>query len=89
MGEHSVVEAKNRLSELIDRALKGEGVVITRHGRPVVELKPISAPAKPITSEAIDWLVERRVGKRMPRENAVALVRGMRDEWSGERLSRR
>ena len=81
MGEHSIVEAKNRLSQLIDRALKGEGVVITRHGRPVVELKPIVAPAKPITSQAIDWLTERRVGRRMPREDAAALVRRMRNEW--------
>ncbi|MBV8090628.1 MAG: hypothetical protein JO139_13850, partial [Alphaproteobacteria bacterium] len=34
----------------------GEGVVITRRGRPVVKLKPIVAPAQPITSQAIDWL---------------------------------
>jgi hypothetical protein len=27
MGNHSVAEAKNRLPELIDRALKGESVV--------------------------------------------------------------
>jgi prevent-host-death family protein len=81
MSQHSVVEAKNRLSELIDRALKGEGVVITRHGRPVVELKPISAPAKPLTPEALDWLTAHRVGQRMPRQDAAALVRRMRDEW--------
>src|SRR4051812_21984352 len=41
MSSHSVVEAKNKLSELIDRVLDGEGVVITRHGKPVVELKPV------------------------------------------------
>jgi len=81
MSQHSVVEAKNRLSELIDRALKGEGVVITRHGRPVVELRPISAPAKPLVREAIDWLAAHRVGQRMPRQDAAALVRRMRDEW--------
>jgi prevent-host-death family protein len=81
MGKHSVVEAKNQLSELIDRALRGEGVVITRHGRPVVELKPIAPPAKPVTPEAIDWLKERRVGRRMPREDAAVLVGRMRDEW--------
>jgi prevent-host-death family protein len=83
MGKHSVVEAKNKLSELIDRALKGEGVVITRHGQPVVELKPVSRPAKPITPEALDWLKARRVGRRMPRDDAATLVRRMRDE--GER----
>jgi prevent-host-death family protein len=81
MAKHSVVEAKNRLSELIDRALKGEGIVITRHGHPVVELRPISRSSKPITRDAIDWLVERRVGRRMPREDAAAAVRRLRDEW--------
>jgi prevent-host-death family protein len=74
MTTHSVVEAKNQLSELIDRALKGEGVVITRHGRPVVELRPILPAVGPITPEAMDWLVERRVGVT---------------SGNGERLSRR
>ena len=41
MSIHSVAEAKNQLSELIERALKGEEVVITRHGRPVVALRAI------------------------------------------------
>ena len=77
----NLYEAKNQLSELIDRALNGEGVVITRHGHPVVELKPILPPAGPITPEAIDWLRDRRVGRRMPREDAAALVRKMREEW--------
>ena len=81
MGKHSVVEAKNQLSELIDRALKGEGVVITRHGRPVVELKPIRPAAKPVTQETIDWLAKRRVGRRTPREDAATTLRRMRDEW--------
>jgi prevent-host-death family protein len=81
MAEHSVVEAKNKLSELIDRALNGEGVVITRHGRPVVELRPISPPKNPITPEAIDWIAKRRVGRRIPREDAVTAVRKIRDEW--------
>jgi len=30
MGKHSVADAKNNLSKLIDRALEGESVVITR-----------------------------------------------------------
>jgi prevent-host-death family protein len=81
MGKHSVVEAKNQLSELIDRALNGERVIITRHGRPVVELKPIMPAVEPITPEPVDWLAQRRVGRRMPREDAAALVRKMRDEW--------
>ena len=82
MGKHSVAEAKNNLSALIDRALEGEGVVITRHGHPVVELKPVSPAAKPITPEAVDWLAQRRVGRRVPREDSVTAVKKLRDEWA-------
>lgn len=82
MGQHSVAAAKNKLSELIDRALEGEGVVITRHGRPVVELTPIRPTPKPMTAAAVDWLAQRRVGRRMPREDAAASVRKVRDEWA-------
>ena len=38
MSTHSIAKAKNQLSKLIDRALKGEGVVITRHGQPTAVL---------------------------------------------------
>lgn len=41
--EASVYEAKTRLSRLIDRAAKGEEVVITRHGRPVARIVPVGA----------------------------------------------
>jgi prevent-host-death family protein len=82
MGTHSVAEAKNQLSELIDRALKGEGVVITRHGRPVVELKPIGPKAAPVTWEGLDWLAERRSRLRPMKEDAGTFVSRMRDdEW--------
>jgi prevent-host-death family protein len=80
MGKHSVVEAKNNLSELIDRALKGEDVVITRHGQPVVELKPVPRPAKPITSEELDWLAERRAKRPRVRVDSGTLISKMRDE---------
>ena len=36
---YSVAEAKNTLPKLIDGALQGEEVVITRHGKPVAELR--------------------------------------------------
>src|SRR5258707_7699743 len=63
MGTHSVADAKNRLPELIDRALKGEGVVITRHGKPVVELKPIPEPAHPVSPADLDWLAAHPIGR--------------------------
>jgi prevent-host-death family protein len=45
----NVAEAKAKLSELLDRALAGEDVVIARSGRPIVRLVPVTerAPRKP------------------------------------------
>jgi prevent-host-death family protein len=80
MSTHSVAHAKSHLSELIDRALEGEGVVITRHGRPVVELRPVQPAGRSLTPEDVDWLAANRVGKRPARESAGEAVRRMRDE---------
>lgn len=80
MSTHSIAEAKNQLSSLIERALRGEGVVITKHGRPVVELKPIPEPPRPITDADLDWLAKRRVGRGRPGIDAGTLVSQMRDE---------
>lgn len=43
----SIYEAKTRLSHLVDRALRGEQVVITRHGRPVARLVAAAPPRPP------------------------------------------
>jgi prevent-host-death family protein len=80
MSTHSVAEAKNQLSDLIDRALKGEDVVITRHGHPVVTLEPIPKPARPVTAADLDWLRSHRVGRISKTEDAGSLVSKMRDE---------
>lgn len=58
MGTYSVAEAKNHLPRLIDKAIEGEEVVITRRGKAVVELKPAAErPVSPIGSH--EWLFER------------------------------
>ncbi len=59
MAAYSVADAKNSLPKLIDSALAGEEVVITRHGRSVAELRPASSPpADAVATYA--WLRERR-----------------------------
>ena len=68
------------MSRPIDRVLKGEDVVITRHGQPVVELKPIPKPPRPVTKGDLDWLRAHRVGRISPTEDAGTLVSKMRDE---------
>jgi prevent-host-death family protein len=80
MSHHSIADAKNKLSELVDRALEGEDIVITRHGRPVAEVRSIPAPSRPVTPEDLDWLAAHRVGKKDPKEDAGTLVSKMRDE---------
>jgi prevent-host-death family protein len=59
MTNYSVADAKNHLPKLIDRALAGEEVIITRRGKPVVELKP-AAPRGAYSKGIHQWLAERR-----------------------------
>jgi prevent-host-death family protein len=42
----TVAKAKKELAQLIERALQGEEVIITRANQPLVRLKAISAPRK-------------------------------------------
>lgn len=58
MTAYSVADAKNRLPSLIDKALGGEEVVITRRGKPVAELRPAATPPAPPTGTDT-WLDER------------------------------
>lgn len=53
-----ISEATNSLSDLIDQALAGEEVLLTRQGKPVVRLSVVSdGKAQPA---AMDWLAESR-----------------------------
>ena len=46
-------EAGTRLPALLRRVAAGEHFVITKHGRPVAELRPIVTEAKPAATDAI------------------------------------
>ena len=41
MFKTNVAEVKARLSEYLDRAARGERIVICRHNKPVAELRPV------------------------------------------------
>ncbi len=43
----NVAEAKAQLSKLIERALTGEEVVISKHGKPLVKLVPYERDTRP------------------------------------------
>jgi prevent-host-death family protein len=71
----TLVDAKTRLSELLDKVAAGEEIVITRHGRPAARLAPVLPPKQPVPD-----LSEFRA--RMPRlrKPSHVLIREMRDE---------
>ena len=43
MNEIGSFEAKNKLSELLAKAERGEETIITRRGRPIAKLVPVTA----------------------------------------------
>ena len=50
--EVNIHEAKSRLSQLIERVLNGEAVVIAKAGKPVAQLVPIRKTPKRILGSA-------------------------------------
>ncbi len=81
MATYSIEEARARLSELIDKALAGEGVTITRDGKPVAELRPKTSAAvrRPPPRLANEIAARAKTRPRLS-GNAVDLIRRMRDE---------
>ncbi len=73
----SVAEAKAHLSELIDRVAAGERLVVTRRGKPVLELRSPATPRKPIDVEALRAFTARQ---RRQKESAGDFMRRMRDD---------
>jgi prevent-host-death family protein len=79
MRRNSVADAKNHLSELTNRSLAGESIVITRHGHPVVELKAVQPVGRRVTRKDLDWLAAQIVDAS-PTTDAGTLLSRMRDE---------
>ncbi len=78
----SLAEAKNQLSRLIDQAMAGEKITITRYGKPMVTLtpEPSSSPRKMSGPEMVAWLEEQR--KELPRWDGhpADIIREMRED---------
>ena len=56
MIEIGVSEAKARFSWLLDKVMRGEEVIITKHGRPVARLVPDEQAVRAIAENAIKEL---------------------------------
>jgi prevent-host-death family protein len=62
----TALEAKNRFSQLLDRVVRGEEVVITRHEKPVARLVPEARSAINNVQEVVARLhaLRRSMAKR-------------------------
>jgi prevent-host-death family protein len=77
MEDVTLAKAKARLSELVERAARGEPVRITRRGKPIARLTGVERQPKPVDLEAL-----RTLTASMPvqPEPARSWLRSVRDE---------
>jgi len=80
MTSYSVAEAKSGLPALINRAMSGEEVIITRHGKPVAELRPTPAPVTMDAPAFYAWLRARRLRPKGPPITSVELLDQIYDD---------
>jgi prevent-host-death family protein len=73
----NLARAKAQLSELLDKVESGEEIIITRHGRAVARLQPVSRPKHPLR---LDDLAGFRAAMPPLQRPIAELLREMRDE---------
>ena len=83
MAAYSVAEARNHLPQLIKQAMDGEEVVITRHGKPVAEIRSKTTP--PVLPrrdrQAVQaWLKAQRESRKALDIDSVTLLDDMHNE---------
>lgn len=83
MATYGVAEAKNNFTHLLDRVQAGESITITRHGKPIAELR--AAPKLTLEERQTRWaeLMARPIRQPRPGLSAVEVIRKLRD---GEEL---
>jgi prevent-host-death family protein len=72
-------EARNRLPGLLAAAEKGHSTIITRHGRPVAVLMPITRYGAATDQQPLTpW---QGSGRGLWRKDSPRTLRRLRDEW--------
>lgn len=79
-GRKGAEEARNQLPELLAAAEKGRSTVITRHGRPVATLVPMSDFTGGNRQQSLVPLEGSGVG--LWGKDSARALRDLRDEWS-------
>mgnify|MGYP003394290155 CR=1 FL=1 len=69
-------EAKTRLGEILTDVEHGASYVITKHGRPIARLLPISPPSD--TAAVVDALLAEREGRTLDDDLLALIAAGRR-----------
>jgi len=84
MPTYSVAEAKNQLPKLLDQAIAGEEVTITRRGKPIAKIVPNEVGSRgedrPRSPFDLEWFRRHRVKTSDPHFDSAAMIRAMRDD---------
>ena len=72
-------EARNQLPELLTAAQNGRQTIITRHGKPIAILAPISNSGQANPQRSLLPLAGS--GRGLYSRDSRALLRNLRDEW--------
>jgi len=73
-----IFEAKNRLSELVERAARGEEIVITRRGQQLARLMPAQTPDALVSARELAARI--RVSRAGNALGGGVFIRDMSDE---------
>ena len=78
-----VFDGKTRFSELIDRAERGEEIVVTRHGKPVARVGPLNPSARrpeDVQARMAEWRLWREQQLAANGSTTVEEILAWRDE---------
>lgn len=72
-------EARNQLPDLLDAAEQGRSTVITRRGRPIAALVPISAYGAAVGQQPLTPVAGS--GRELWGKDSTRALRKLRNEW--------
>ena len=78
--QRGVEEARSQLPRLLEQAAAGKATVITRHGKPIAELRPLDTYGGAGRQQSI--LPLAGTGRGLWGAVSTATVRRLRKEWS-------
>jgi prevent-host-death family protein len=73
-----LAEAKNKLSELIERVARGEEITITRHAEAIARLVPAKCPSREEARKAVEAI--RALRAKNPASLTVKQILALKNE---------